>query len=207
MTVTRDQAQMLATLASDCRPHGATPWDAAGIMAKVGEVKHLTLADVILAVIRAADDRDAKTPGVITAPASTYWRERGTRPANREPYDAGGTCSTCSLPHDRCRQVWAGDHEYVSVAGHARTVDGDPDRSRAIVESLKAEKALLAESRRAVRAALDHAGCEDAINVELAAGKNGRAEYLATRCDIAHGDQDADRDARAAMTTTTEGTA
>lgn len=34
----------------------------------------------------------------------------------------------------------------------------------------------------------DHGTCEDAINAALARGNDGRAEYLATRCDLEHGE-------------------
>lgn len=33
----------------------------------------------------------------------------------------------------------------------------------------------------------DHDECEELMNQALAAGKDGYAEYLATRCDINHG--------------------
>jgi hypothetical protein len=44
MTVTRDQAQMLATLAIDCRPYRAPTWDHAGVMAAIAEIRNMSLA-------------------------------------------------------------------------------------------------------------------------------------------------------------------
>jgi len=76
MPVTKDEAHMLATLAVACRPHGAPRWDAPGVVAAVGKVAHLSLADVALATIRAADDSTTKTPGVIGNTRSECWRER-----------------------------------------------------------------------------------------------------------------------------------
>lgn len=35
----------------------------------------------------------------------------------------------------------------------------------------------------------EHTTCEEAINAALARGHDGRAEFLATRCDLAHGPQ------------------
>ena len=52
MPVTKAQAASLAELAAACRPHGAPRWDAAGIVAAIGKVKHLSLADVALAVFQ-----------------------------------------------------------------------------------------------------------------------------------------------------------
>lgn len=192
MPVTQQQAQMLATLAVASRPTGAPRWDQAGVMAAIGKVKERSLADVILAVIRAADDREAKTPGVISAAGSTHWQERGIRTPRREPYDRGGTCATCSLPHEKCRNVWSDDHEYVSVAEYAKTVNRDPERIRRIIEAVKGEKVPMREPaapRSATDAVRDHADCEAAIDDALARGKRGKAEFLAQRCDMTHGNQ------------------
>ena len=37
----------------------------------------------------------------------------------------------------------------------------------------------------------DHSECEQAIHDALVRGKDGLAEFLATRCDRTHGDQSA----------------
>jgi hypothetical protein len=121
MPVTQDQARTLAQLAVDCRPHGARRWDIQGVYAAIGKVKDRHLADVVLAVIRAADDRSADTPGVINAPGSLHWKERGTdRPTpTTGKYDAATHCGTCSQPEHICRRIAAGHddgHEFVPAA-------------------------------------------------------------------------------------------
>lgn len=192
MSVNREQAQMIAALAIACRPHGSTHWDAAGVMAEVGKVKDRQLADVILAVIRAADDRTAKTPGVISAPGSQHWKERGTTAPRNEPYDRGGTCSTCSLPAEKCRAVWRDDHPYISVHEYSKTINKDPDRIARILQAVRDERAPMREPAHpeVVRAeVLDHDHCEENIAEAGAQGKPGRAEWLATRCDRTHGIQ------------------
>lgn len=105
MTVTRDQAQMLASLAVDCRPYRAPTWDHAGVMAAIAEIRHMSLPEVILRVIRAAADRDAVTPGVIPKNGphanevikAPKWEPEILPPAER--------CGICSHPihADRCR--------------------------------------------------------------------------------------------------------
>lgn len=113
MTVDKHQAQMLATIAVACRPHGAPHWDEAGVMAAIVKIKHLSLADVTLAVIRAADDRSVRTPGVIGNVSSPCWKERGTdRPQRIEEPENHERCSTCSLHRDRCRSLHADDHDF-----------------------------------------------------------------------------------------------
>lgn len=110
MTVTKDQAESLTALALACRPHGARHWDGPGILAAIGKVKHLALADVAAAVIRAAADRTVETPGVIANPKSPCWRERiadpSTKPTFRPPMKAeecrthagqwADSCSACA---------------------------------------------------------------------------------------------------------------
>ena len=116
MPVTKDQAHVLATLAVACRPHGAPNWDAAGVVAAIAKVHHVGLADVAMAVIRAAADRDAKTPGVIAATTSIHWSERITERAPRFPARAG---------IDECR-THPGEHADGCRACAADALAGDP---------------------------------------------------------------------------------
>ena len=83
MPVTKDQAHMLAALAIAARPYGAPTWDAPGVVAAIGKVSNLLLADVALAVIRAATDATAKTPAVIANTSSQHWREKTQQTAPR----------------------------------------------------------------------------------------------------------------------------
>lgn len=123
MTVTRDQAQILATLAVACRPHRAPTWDADGVMAAIAEVKHLSLPEVVLAVIRAAADRDAQTPGVIPKLTGSHWSEQLKPPLwQPAPWDPADICTTCSQRRSVCEarpRVADDDHEFVSRATHA----------------------------------------------------------------------------------------
>jgi len=103
MPLTKEQGQMLTTLALACRPVGAPRWDAAGVMAAIGKVAHLALADVILAVTRAASDRTAETPGVIAATNSTHWRERVGESVRPSPPKLAEACpSHPAYPATNC---------------------------------------------------------------------------------------------------------
>lgn len=73
MTATDQQLRALAFLAKACRPNGARRWDEAGIMAALAKVADRSLAEVVLATVRAAADRDCETPGVIPT-AGSHWR-------------------------------------------------------------------------------------------------------------------------------------
>ncbi len=112
MTVTRDQAQMLSALAIACRPYRAPTWDEPGVMAAIGQIKHMSLPEVALRVIRAAADREAVSPGVIPSEGS-HSREQ-LKPPKWEPdsIDAHLRCSTCDLRESECRARWSGDHDY-----------------------------------------------------------------------------------------------
>ena len=106
MPVTKDQADMLAALAAACRPNGAPRWDAPGVIAAIGKIKHLSLADVTLAVIRAADDREIRTPGVIANLRSTCWQERATdRPKSIEVIPPEQRCGICAKRRDECERA------------------------------------------------------------------------------------------------------
>lgn len=119
MPVTQQQAQMLASLAVACRPYGAPTWDEAGVLAQVAKVKDRALPEVIMAVTRAAADRAAITPGVISAVGSQHWAEKVAPPtaAAREPYDPTKVCGVCGKREDRCHAVSAAvsDHEFTSA--------------------------------------------------------------------------------------------
>lgn len=127
MPVTKDQAQMLAALAVASRPYRAPTWDEAGVVSAIAEIRNMSLPEVILRVIRAAADRDAKTPGVI--PKNGPHAQEQLKPPKWEPdsHDAHERCSTCDLRPAECRRRWAGDHEYV-----ARSEVPNLDAARAV---------------------------------------------------------------------------
>lgn len=137
MTVTPDQAKMLTSLALAIRPYGAPHWDAPGVRAAVKRVAHMRLGDVTRAVSRAAEDTKLDTPAPIGIPSSPCWADKvlDDRPV-REPYDRIGFCIRCGQPEERCRRLWAGDHEYESIAAGARSSGLDVHRT---VAALKAE--------------------------------------------------------------------
>ena len=76
MPVTHDQAQQLASLACAIRPYGARRWDAPGVMAALGHVKELDLAEVAMVVIAGAADRTLDTPAAIGNTKSPLWLGR-----------------------------------------------------------------------------------------------------------------------------------
>lgn len=95
--VTREQADALASLAADIRAaagHGR--WDRPGIKAAIGRVKDRSLADVMLAVARAADDPSLTTPGAIGNPQTSCWVERNTvRRSLPDGLHVAELCSAC----------------------------------------------------------------------------------------------------------------
>lgn len=110
MTVTKDQAEMLATLAAAARPHKASRWDAPGVMAAIAKVRHLELAEVGMAVFRAARDRTVETPAPIGILSSPCWLERPVERPQPPRSKPGSLCQTCGHPRERCEAVrWDGD--------------------------------------------------------------------------------------------------
>lgn len=135
MPVTDDQARALAYLAKAIRPHHARQWDEAGIVAAIRKVRDRSLASVAIAVVQAAEDRGAHTPGVIPK-AGPHWRAPETAPIpDRVGFDAANTCDTCGLTRDGCLVRWGGNtpdgHTFESVAARrARTVGTGADHVR-----------------------------------------------------------------------------
>ncbi|HKO27578.1 MAG TPA: hypothetical protein VJU80_08990 [Solirubrobacteraceae bacterium] len=119
--------------------------------------------------------------------------------ATYERFDPNVNCSTCSLPQDRCRRLWADDHPFVSTADYEKKAIRDPERIRRILEAVRGEKTPMREPSQAdpvEEHRIDHADCDAEIDKAIAAGKTGRAEYLSMRCDREH--NDAAEDARRA---------
>lgn len=141
MPVTDQQARAIAFLASAVRPHRAATWDEAGIVANIAKVRDRELATVALAVIRAAADREAKSPGVIPT-NGPHWNERLAEPKWQPTILAPNErCSVCSLREDQCRTRAAADpdpHHFVP-ASDAAAWKSDPDRAKAVTDALRAE--------------------------------------------------------------------
>ena len=87
MPVTKDQAHMLAALARGIQAEtfGKAQSDEPGIVASLEPVAHMSLAEVMRAVSRWAEDLDAKTPGLLKDTRSSCWRERSERRPTPRP--------------------------------------------------------------------------------------------------------------------------
>jgi len=117
MPLTDQDIRALVHLATACRPNGAPRWDEAGIYASIAKVRNLHLADVALAVIRAADDAGAKTPGVIANTSAPNWQERSApRPRPLDPYDANRFCHVCG----RSDHPGPSDHDFETEVAYRR---------------------------------------------------------------------------------------
>lgn len=143
MPVTDQQIRAIAFLAAAARPTGCRPWDESGIVANIAKVRDRSLSAVVIAVMQAAEDRNAATPGVI-ATNGPHWRDPASAPVAREPYDPMRVCGTCGEEQTRCRVMWSGDHEYLSVAEHRRPTETDVPR---VVDALREQ---VAETRTPV---------------------------------------------------------
>lgn len=144
MTVTDQQMRALAFLAVACRPHRAPTWDEAGVLANIAKVRDRSLPEVALAVIRAASDREAVSPGVIPSNGS-HWQEQ-LKPAKWEPEKVppAERCSACShLRHDakcpKCPPIddheFAPDFKQVVPGGVKSVVDELRDIKASVVAS------------------------------------------------------------------------
>jgi hypothetical protein len=78
MPVTKDQAILIAALAKAIRAEtsGAGDWDAPGIIAQLEHCRAMSLAEVMRAVSRLAEDAGVKTPGGLKDMRNPCWRER-----------------------------------------------------------------------------------------------------------------------------------
>lgn len=138
MPVTEQQARAIAFLAAKARPHGAIRWDEAGIYANVMKVADKQLSTVVIAVMQAAEDRNAVSPGVIPT-TGPHWRNPESAPVvHRGPYDASTTCGICGFSQPECRRRWTGDHEFEAVThANARVAGMDAEASHRRVLGLR----------------------------------------------------------------------
>lgn len=140
MTVTDQDIRALTFLACRSRPHGARQWKESEVAAEIAKLHHRSLGDVILAVTRAAIDRSAERPSVITSLGS-HWRdtriEQAFVPQTMTSTERCSICgyseSACAIRHDK------DDHEFESAAMAAkRRAEGDPEAAATAVAALKA---------------------------------------------------------------------
>lgn len=140
MTVTKPQAQMLATLACDSRPIGARQWQPDDVMAEIEKVRGRSLPAVICGVIRCAMDRGAERPSCISSPGSHWSDTRIEQAFVPQTMTAGERCSICSMTEAACRiRHSTDDHEFESAAMAARRKsEGDPEGLTKAIAALKA---------------------------------------------------------------------
>ena len=112
MTVTDQQLRALAFLTKACRPNGARRWDEAGILVALEKVRDRSLAEVIMATIRAATDRDIDTPAVIPMPGPHWQAAAVVRTGVTVKTDPANRCGICSESRERCARIWADDHVF-----------------------------------------------------------------------------------------------
>lgn len=128
MPVTHEQAQQLASLARAIRPHGARRWDEPGVMAAIGAVRHLDLAEVAMVVVGAAADRGLETPAAIGNTKSPVWTGRwrnADKTEDRRPYDPNTFCEWSGRPMVRCA---GSDHDCVTAAEYAARLAAAPPK-------------------------------------------------------------------------------
>lgn len=119
---TTDQLDALILLAKAIRAENRYDrWDGPGIKAAIGNVRDRSLADVMLAVARGADNPELDTPGAIGNPRSSAWDERRTDRMPIEPYDPSTFCGTCGQPEHRCRSNQHNGHEFVTAIDTIRS--------------------------------------------------------------------------------------
>jgi hypothetical protein len=130
-TITKPQAQMLATLACDVRPHGARQWKPDAVMAEIEKLRGRSLGAVICAVTRCAMDRNAVRPECISSPGSHWGDTQIVTDWTPNSVPAAERCTVCSHTADVCRMRFRGDHEFKSAVAAARDAEAVPIAERA----------------------------------------------------------------------------
>jgi hypothetical protein len=137
MTVTKDQAQMLATLVCAARPVGARQWKPEAVMAELAKFTDRNLGAVICAVTRCAMDRNVQRPEAIVS-AGSHWGDTAvSQPFVPQTMTSDQRCSICSLSEPACRIRFGADHEFKSAAMAAKEA-ADVD-ARAKVQAIRGE--------------------------------------------------------------------
>ena len=135
MTITDQQIRAITFLAASARPSEARRWNEAGIIAAIEKVRARSLYEVTVAVMRAANDRNADTPGVIPT-AGPHWRaEADDDVPVIERFDPATTCGICGKPEWRCGQI-RGDHEF-EAAHRVAARKLDPESAASIAAELR----------------------------------------------------------------------
>lgn len=127
--IDKQHAQMLAALACAARPRGASKWDPAGVVAAISHVRHLPLAEVGIATLRAASDPTLKTPGAIGNTTTSCWRSEPSTTLARPAYDPFTTCGICGRSRHDCERNPYGDHDFESQTDAIRNRVPNPPTS------------------------------------------------------------------------------
>lgn len=96
--------------------------------------------DVFVALAWVASEPHSASPYRVLE-NGPWWRAAGIEGSTtrREPWDPGGNCANCSEPEDRCRALWAEDHDYISQAKHMQQVATEKLDTARIADALRAE--------------------------------------------------------------------
>lgn len=90
-------------------------WHKPGIENALGAARGRAPApDLAIAAIRAASEPTNRTPAVIGMDGP-HWRE-ASKPPRPLQVEAHERCTVCSEHQSRCREKWAGDHEFTGPA-------------------------------------------------------------------------------------------
>ena len=133
--ITDQQIRAIAFLAAAARPNGARRWNEAGIVAALAKIRTRSLHEVTIATMRAANDRNAETPGVIPTPGPHWQSGGGDEAPPIERFDPASTCGICGKPEWRCEQI-RGDHEFES-AHRIAARKLDPESAASIAAELR----------------------------------------------------------------------
>lgn len=144
MTLTDQHIRALTFLACDTRPHGARQWRADEVYAEIAKVRDRNLGAVICAVTRAAMDRGAERPAVISS-AGSHWSDTMLPTFKPQPVDRDATAKARAASVDtgseRGRELVAGVRAEVAVTS-------GPPVHRTLAEMAEAEPELHARLER-----------------------------------------------------------
>lgn len=123
--LTKDAAADLAALLHRLRPE----WHTTAIVNALHQAvvqRRGNAPTIAIAALRAAANPDCRTPAGILHEGA-HWMN--ALPASRPTrVDRASLCSVCSLHEDRCRELWADDHEFLSVVQARRAAQKPPQQ-------------------------------------------------------------------------------
>lgn len=106
------EAQRIAAAMHAARPD----WPASSLLTLIRKkLIDKPRRDVLVALAWVASEPASATPARVLE-QGPWWKAagvEGTATGKRDWPDDSARCSVCSLHHDRCRQLWADDHEFL----------------------------------------------------------------------------------------------